>query len=454
MAVRQKDKQQGDILDRKIAPPIKDAIEFQLELPPYKKHVLSNGVEVYAIDMGNVDALMVSWIFDAGNWYETRTGIAAAANGLLKNGTSTRSAFDINEHFEYYGAYLNRACHHETAELTLHCLNKHVDELLPVVAELLTDSVYPSEELAIYSKNGQQRLQVNLKKSEFVATRLIDAYLYGPTHPYGRFSSLEDFQQLQREELLAFYRQYYQQGACRIFVAGKLPSGLIDQLERIFGGLPMHAPAKEIATGANGVTGGNGAAPGLVHPIVPAIQKKYNIVNDPNGVQGSIRIARNFPNRHHPDFQKFQVLNNVFGGFFGSRLMTNIREDKGYTYGIHSYLVNNKQESALMISTEAGKDVCAATIEEVYKEMDLIREELIDDEELQMARNFTIGTILGDLDGPFHVAGRWKNILLNGLDGNYFNEGIRIIKTITPGELQELAKKWLDPAEFFELVVV
>ncbi len=111
----------------------------------------------------------------------------------------------------------------------------------------------------------------------------------------------------------------------------------------------------------------------------------------PLGVQGSIRIARNFPNRHHPDFQRVQVLNNVFGGFFGSRLMTNIREDKGYTYGIYSYLVNNRQESALMISTEAGKEVCEPAIEEVYKEMNLLREELIDDEELQMARNFAIG---------------------------------------------------------------
>src|SRR6201999_4443387 len=111
--------------------------------------------------------------------------------------------------------------------------------------------------------------------------------------------------------------------------------------------------------------------------IIPAKQKKYDIVNDPNGVQGSIRIARPFPNRHHPDFQKVQVLNNVFGGFFGSRLMTNIREDKGYTYGIYSYLVNNRQESALVISTEAGKEVCMPAIDEVYKEMKLLREELI-----------------------------------------------------------------------------
>ena len=419
---------------------MKDAKEFELELPPYVRHRLSNGLELYAIDMGKVDAMMVSWIFDAGNSYETGKGIAAAVNSLLRNGTSARKAFDISEHFDYYGAYLSRSCHHETAELTLHCLNQHFRELVPVVAELLTESVYPEDELAIYKKNAQQRLQVNLKKSDFVAGRLIDSYLFGPDHPYGRYNMPEDYQALNREELVDFYRKHYQRGACRIIAAGKLPADLIPLLEKYFGALPLGEPA----VGA--------AVPEFL--IRPASQKKYRLTNDPDGVQGSIRIARNFPNRHHPDFQRVQVLNNVFGGFFGSRLMTNIREDKGYTYGIYSYLVNNRQESALMISTEAGKEVCGPAIEEVYKEMNLLREELIDEEELQMARNFAIGSVLGDLDGPFHVASRWKSILLNGLDENYFREGVRIVKTITPQELRELAVKWLDPAEFFELVVV
>ena len=432
--------QQKFMLNRKVAPPIKDAIEFELILPPYRKHVLSNGVEVYAIDLGSVDAMMINWIFDAGNWYEQKNGVAAAVSALLKNGTSTRKAFDINEHFEYYGAYLNRSAQHETAEITLHCLNKHVRELLPVVAELVTDSVYPQEELDIYKKNSQQRLQVSLKKSDFVAGRLIESYLYGREHPYGKYSSMEDYQELKRESLLEFYKSYYQNGTCRIIAAGRLPEDLIQLLEASFGSLPLRPPVMSEA--------------GPVPPIVPATQKKYAITNDPNGVQGSIRIARSFPNRHHPDFQRVQVLNNVFGGYFGSRLMANIREEKGYTYGIYSYLINNIQESALVISTEAGKEVCAATIEEVYKEMDDLREEPIDEEELQMARNFAIGTVLGDLDGPFHVASRWKNIILNGLDLNYFEKGIEIVKTITPEELRELAKKYLDPVDFFELVVV
>src|SRR5579859_2136397 len=186
------------MLDRTIAPPIKDAKEFDLTLPPYRRHVLSNGVEVFAIDLGTVEAMMVSWIFNAGNSFEKKKGVAAAVNHLLRNGTSTRNAFAINEHFEYYGAYLNRASHHETAEISLHCLNKHIGELLPVVAELITDSVFPVEELEIYKKNAQQRLQVSLKKSEFVAGRLIEAYLYGPEHPYGRYMQQEDYQQLQR----------------------------------------------------------------------------------------------------------------------------------------------------------------------------------------------------------------------------------------------------------------
>jgi predicted Zn-dependent peptidase len=277
-------------------------------------------------------------------------------------------------------------------------------------------------------------------KNDFVAGRLIDAYLFGEKHPYGKFSSMADYADLERDEIRKFYQRFYQQGHCVIFIAGKLPADIIDELESNFGLLPLHPWNEKIKN--------------MEHQIIPAAEKKYNVVNDANGVQGSIRIARNFPNRHHPDFQKAGMLNNIFGGYFGSRLMANIREDKGYTYGIHSYLMNHIQESAWMISTEAGKDVCAATIDEVYKEMKLLREELIDDEELQTARNFMIGTILGDLDGPFQVAGRWKNIILNDLDEKYFYNGIHIIKTISAEELQELAEKYLQPEDFYELVVV
>jgi len=136
------------------------------------------------------------------------------------------------------------------------------------------------------------------------------------------------------------------------------------------------------------------------------MQKKHFINNDPNGVQGAIRIGRPFPNRRHPDFKKTIVLNTLFGGYFGSRLMGNIREDKGYTYGIHSYLENHLEESSWVVSTEAGKEVCQATIEEVYKEMELLREEPVNAEELLLVKNYMMGLNLGYIDGPFQVISR------------------------------------------------
>ena len=422
--------------DRTKSPSIVDAVDFSLTLKPYEKYHLDNGAEVYAVNAGAEEVLLVEWVYFAGNCQEEKNLVAATTNFLLRNGTSNRSAFAINEHFEYYGSYLNRSCFSETSTITLHCLNKHVGELLPVVRELITDSVMPEDELAIYKQNMKQRLKVNLKKSDFVASRLIDVSLYGAEHPYGKFSSFEDFDSLQREQLISFYDKYYRNGRWLMFVAGKIPADLPVLLNKYFGDIPCADVNVNEA------------------PVQREIQKKSRVINDPEGVQGSIRIARPFPNRHHEDFLPVLVLNTVFGGFFGSRLMSNIREEKGYTYGIHSYVQNHVQHSAWMISTEAGKDVSEATVQEVYKEMQLLRDEKIDAEELQLVRNFMMGGLLGDLDGPFQIIGRWKNIILNGLTEKYFYDSIETIRTVSADRLQELANKYLNPEEFYELIVV
>lgn len=425
-------------MNRKTAPLIKDAVEFNLQLKPYQKFMLDNGVPVYAIDAGAQEVVQIELVFYAGNWFEQQKSVAAATNYLLKNGTSTKSAFEINEVFEYYGAYCNRSCHNETAVVSLSSLSKQLPAILPVVREMITESVFGEDELDIYKQNSKQRIKVNLQKCDFVATRLIDAYLFGEQHPYGKYTNPEDLDALNSGLLQDFFKQYYLNGQCVIFVSGKLPADMEEQLNKAFGNLSLKPFNNQLQT--------------IIQS--PAAEKNYRIQNDAEGVQGAIRIARPFPTRHHPDFMKVMVLNTVFGGFFGSRLMSNIREDKGYTYGIHSYVQNHQHDSAWMISTEAGKDVCEATIEEIYKEMKLLREDLVDEDELMLVRNYLIGTILGDLDGPFQIMGRWKNLVLNNLDGDYFYRSIETIKTISAEELRELSKKYLNPADFYELVVI
>ncbi len=425
------------MLNRTVAPPIKDAVEFELALKPYTLFTLDNGVPVYTIDAGTQEVLQMEMVFYAGNWFEKQQLIAGATNYLLKNGTHTKSAFQINEEFEYYGAHCSRACYNETAVVSLSGLNKYFDQLLPVIKEIITEAAFSEEELNTYKQNSKQRLSVSLKKGDFVAARLIDTYVYGNKHPYGNYTQAADIDALNTGLLKDFYTQYYVNGQCVIFVSGKLPANLQSMLNDNFGQLSLSKPAFTVD-----------------HiPVEPAEEKKYRVVNDPDSVQGAIRISRPFPNRHHPDFMKAMVLNTLLGGYFGSRLMGNIREDKGYTYGIHSYVQNHLQQTAWMISTEAGKDVCEATIEEVYKEMKLLRDELVDEEELMTVRNYLIGTILGDLDGPFQIMGRWKNLILNNLSEQYFYDSVQTIKTISAGELRELAKKYLNPEDFYELIV-
>jgi predicted Zn-dependent peptidase len=244
---------------------------------------------------------------------------------------------------------------------------------------------------------------------------------------------------LQAETLRAFYQKQYTYNNCRIFVAGNMPRNMMELLNKHFGSTRWNGESHLIR-------------PEL--PVQPAEEKKFRIFNDENGVQGAIRIARPFPNRYHPDFPKMLVLNTILGGYFGSRLMSNIREDKGYTYGIYSQLYNFRQVSALNIQTEAGRDVCEATIDEVYNELRRLQDEPVPKEELDLVRNYMIGSILGDLDGAFQLIQRWKNLILNDLDENYFYNNIKTIKTITAEELQQLSRQYLTPGDFYELVVI
>jgi zinc protease len=423
--------------NRTIAPPIKDAIDFDIILKPCTRFSLSNGAPVYYINDGAEEVAMIDFVFDAGNNYEKKNAIAAAVNHLLKNGTAKKNAFEITEYFEYYGAYVSRKSFNETASITLHCLSKHLNELLPQVRELITEAIFPESELEIFKQNNIQRLAVNLQKCDFVANRLIDQYLYGPDHPYGRVSSKQDIEAIRREELIEFYQQYYVRSKCHIFAAGKLPLDFEQQLEHHFGDLTLNENIQAVS-----------------HTRRLAAERKHFLQIDPNGVQGAIRIGRPFPNRQHPDFKKAVVLNVLFGGYFGSRLMGNIREDKGYTYGIHSYLENHIEESSWVVSTEAGKEVCDATITEVFKEMKKLREQPINAEELLLVKNYMMGLNLGYIDGPFQIISRWKSLILNDLDENYFYDSIRVIKEVSAEDLQVLANKYLVPEDFFELLVV
>jgi len=277
----------------------------------------------------------------------------------------------------------------------------------------------------LHKQNAIQRLLVNLRQAEFVANQHIDAMLFGEFHPYGRYSKIEKIEHLTREDLVLFYQQQYDLSNVQIFMAGKVSQHDVALVNTIFGKHPVKPTQEAMQTFS---------APGPTEP-------SQRLINDPAGVQASIRIARLFPNRLHPDFSKMVVLNTMLGGYFGSRLMNNIREEKGYTYGIYSSLQPMVHGGSLTIHTEVGRDVMEEAIKEVYHEMDTLCREPASEEELLLVKNYLLGGLLGDLDGPFQILQRWRTLILNGLDEAYFNNNIHIYKTITAVELQKLAQK-------------
>lgn len=427
------------MINRKQPPRIKDAVEFEIKLPPLESFTLDNGIPVYLIRSDEQETLQIEWVFDAGNWYESAWLQAAAVNALMKNGTTKHSSREINEMIEFYGAFFSAQCEHEFASVSLHCLQKHVDKLLPIFYEILTEAAFPESELELFRQNRKQKLSIDQKKCDFVANQSIEKYLFGADHPYGRFSTMEAYDALERDSLYAFYRKHYTSRSCKIFVAGNVPAGFRNLLNDIFGQQKWNDGQ---------------AVDQQEYPLKPAVEKKYRVDNDPNGVQGAIRVARPFGDRYHPDVAPMKVLNTIFGGYFGSRLMTNIREDKGYTYGIFSalYLFNKAGEIAVM--TEVGKEVCEPALTEIYQEMERLCEAPVPEEELALVRNYMIGSVLGDLDGSFKVIRRWRGLILSGLDETYFNHSIDTVKHVTAKQLQQLAQKYYVKDDFYELVVI
>jgi predicted Zn-dependent peptidase len=221
-------------------------------------------------------------------------------------------------------------------------------------------------------------------------------------------------------------------------MAGKISNREVKCMNEVFGNIAINATDRQSRVfGERSVS-----------------EKKQYITNDTAGVQGAIRIARHFPNRHHEDFSPMVVLNALYGGYFGSRLMSNIREDKGFTYGIHSSLLPMKHGGMLTIATEVGRDVIEPAVKEIYKEMEILCNELADEEELLLVKNYLLGNLLGDLDGPFSILQRWRTLVLNGLTIEHFNRNINIYKTITTKELMVLAQKYFTTNDFYEVVVV
>lgn len=421
-------------LNRTIEPEVKPFPE--IELPEAEHITLANGLPVHIINSGTQDVLKIEFLFKAGALKQPARLVAAMTIEAIGEGTDKLTSNEISEKLDFYGAYMKTDSSRDTPALVLYTLSKHLDKTLPVVKDLLLNASYPEDELKTYRENSKQKLISIEKKVSVLASKLLYETLYGKDHPFGYRVFPEDFDTVTREQLLDFHRAHYRNLDCDVIISGKVEDNALAIFKKEFENIPVQITAFDNSTPA---------------PI-PAEQKK-TVVEIDKVVQSAIKLARPLFSKKHPDYIPLQVLNTVFGGYFGSRLMTNIREDKGYTYGIGSGLVALGTTGIWSIGSEVGVEVSKATLKEIYYEMKCLRDEPVEQEELDTVKNYMLGAFLKDVDGPFALAEKYISLLKYDLDYSYYQRWMKTVKNITPAEIQALAKKYLVEEDFYEVVV-
>lgn len=421
-------------IDRKTAPAFK-AVE-KIEMIRADEKRLRNNIPVYAVNAGTQDLIKIEFLFAAGMYQQNMTLQATTVNSMLEEGTSAMTAAQIADAVDFYGAFLEVGVDQDTASVVLYTLNKHLEATLPVVEQVIKDAVFPQAELDIHLKNKKQKFLVNNQKVATVARKHFAELIFGEKHPYGIDVKDADFERIGREHLTGFYKTHYCASNCKIIMSGKIPGSVYELLDKHFGGNDWDAAEKVPLKSA----------------LLDTTDVREHLIYREDAIQSAIRIGKIMFNKTHPDFHSMQVLNTVFGGYFGSRLMSNIREDKGYTYGIGSGIVSLKHAGYFYISTEVGVDVCKSAIAEIYAEMKRLREEPVGEAELKLVKNYMLGTFLRNTDGPFALADRFKGIMEYNLGYGYFDQYIATVKNISALQLRELANMYLTEESMIELV--
>ncbi len=422
------------MLNRTLAPVYRAIDKISLLQPQHQ--LLPNGVNLYVLDAADQDLVRIEWIF-ANSLYDPQHPLAnMATSGMLLEGTASLPAAAIAEQVDFCGAFLQPEYTADHTALSLYTLNKHLPALLPLVKEVLTDAVFPQKELDTFIRNNKQKLQVSLKKNDFVARREFNSALFNGSR-YGYVPLTDDYDRLDREVLAQVYRHDYVPANCTLLVAGRVTDTVLADITRIFGDEwpgAMHKPVVE-------------------SPVFNEVENGVHLIERPSALQSAIRLGCRSIQRSHPDFPALQFVNTLLGGYFGSRLMANIREEKGYTYGIGSGLASLRYGSFFTIATEVGVNVTADTLTEIEKELYRLHTEQVAAEELELVRNYMLGAFLGSLENVFSHVDRFKAALFSGLDAGYYTYYMDVIRTMTSARVTATARTYLNYDAMVKVVV-
>ena len=412
-------------MDRTIQPEIQPLKNFHIQTPV--RTTLPNGIPLTVINAGEQEVVRMDVLFSGGRWQQSQKLQALFTKRMLREGSTKYTAATIAENLDYYGSWLELSSSSEYAYITVYSLNKYLAKTLEVVESMIKEPLFPQKELQTILDTNIQQYLVNTSKVDFLAHRSLLKSLYGEQHPCGKIVMEEDYHTITPEVLREFYERHYHSGNCSIFLSGKVTDDIISRVTDIFG-IPFGQYQLQM--------------PKSSFPFA-AIPEKRIFTEREDAMQSAVKMGCTTITREHPDYPKLRVLMTLFGGYFGSRLMSNIREDKGYTYGISAGVVFYPDSGLLIVSTETDNEYVEPLIQEVYHEIDRLHLDPVSAEELRIVRNYMLGEMCRSYESPFSLSDAWIFIATSGLKDDYFARSLQAVNEITPAEIQDLAQRYL-----------
>ncbi len=422
------------MLERKEVPAF--ALPSGLNILAQKHLKLKNGITVHFVQGGTQEVAKLDFVFAAGVIQSTKALVASVTNTLLQEGTESMSAFEISEKIDFFGAYLGQSTNYHHAQITLYSLSKYLKDVLPIIEDIIKKPSLSQNEFDLHLAKKKQDYMVDSEKVKMLAYRRSQEVLFGTDHPYGRVAKLHHFDEIKLADIKAFHKKQYASNLCTIIVSGQPGDDLLEVLNKYFGGDDWQ----------------NDTPDDHDVPEINPLKESFHLENKENAMQSAIKVVRPCITKNNPDYFSLLVLNTLFGGYFGSRLMNNLREEKGLTYGISSYLVSFLKAGIFGISTEVVSDKRELAVNEIFNEMNKLRNETVEEEELTRVKNFMLGDLMRNLDGPFAISDAYRGLLGFDRDISYYTELEQTIKDMTPAKIQSLANKYLVKDDFYVVI--
>lgn len=409
------------MINRTIPPALKaiDHIEF---IAP-KKYAISKFTALYHMKDVEDETCRFDLYFDAGK-VKGLKGIPNFVNGLLLSGTATKSSIQIEEEINGKGGFFESGVSMENSVISIYCLRENFAFIFDTIVDAIKNVAFIEKEVKEFLHDAKQKLKINFGKMSYLAQVEFQRTLFASDEYYSNTLVLNDFDTITRDQLIQFHSEHYLKGLSKVVVVGNVEEDLIFKIIEACQDIALQSQP----TYKNAIENKKG---------------EYYLEKD-DAVQTAIRLGRILFNKNHPDYLDFLILNTIIGDYFGSRLMTNIREDKGYTYGIGSMLAELNEIGYFLIATEVRKDAQAPTLSEIKHEFNRLQTELVSETELELVKNYMLGQLLKSADGAYAMTDLFLSAEAQGKDLDFYNDALHAVRSITPERIKELANKYLN----------